>query len=76
MSLDITKIIRSKVDVWAKFWITIHFGKNPSKGGRPPKDIKQTKNEILTSGDFKKELLILLILNLAENSMTQTKILE
>lgn len=27
-----------------KFWITIHLGKNPKKGGSPPKD-KRRKNE-------------------------------
>lgn len=25
-------------------WITIHLGKNPKKGGRPPKESKEVKN--------------------------------
>lgn len=39
----------------AIFWITIHLGRNPRKGGNPPKDRKLIINE-----NFNVELFILM----------------
>lgn len=52
--MNITVIIIINIDI--KFlidWITIHLGKNPKKGGRPPKD----KSEINILNFIKGKLL-------------------
>lgn len=39
-----------------KVSITIHLGKKPRKGGRPPKDIRRRKRVVLWEGDVLENL--------------------